>query len=129
MRLPLALAAALLFVAPSSANPAEPGAVSIGSTIICDTSEQARRFVTLRNGGSESVQALQVINREANSPSACGAAVVAFRPSETIESERMGGTLVNVVKVIVLAYNAGAGWSPVPATVQYAIMVSTDIEV
>jgi P pilus assembly chaperone PapD len=124
MRLLLALAALLFFATPLSANPG----VSIGSAIICDTSEQAHRFVTLRNDGSETVQALQVINREANSPTACGAAVVAFRPGETIKSERMQSVLVKVVKVTVLAYNNGAGWSPVPETVQYAIMVSTDIE-
>ena len=105
-----------------------PGNVSIGSAIICDTSEQARRFVTLRNDGSEAVQALQVINKEANNPTACGPAVVAFRTGETIKSERMNGKLVKVVKVTVLAYNTGAGWSPVPETVQYAIIVSTDIE-
>jgi len=105
-----------------------PGNVSVGSAIICDTSEQARRFVTLRNDGSEAVQALQVINKEANNPTACGPAVLAFRTGETIKSERMDGQLVNVVKVTVLAYNNGAGWSPVPETVQYAIIVSTDIE-
>jgi hypothetical protein len=105
-----------------------PGNVSVGSAIICDTSEQARRFVTLRNDGSEAVQALQVINKEANNPTACGPAVLAFRTGETIKSERMDGQLVRVVKVTVLAYNNGAGWSPVPETVQYAIIVSTDIE-
>jgi len=120
--------APLWFATPSSALPAAPGGISVGNAIICDTSEQARRFVTLRNDGSEAVQALQLINQEARNPSACGVAVVAFRPGETIQSERMSGMLVKVVKVTVLAYNNGTGWSPVPETVQYAIMVSTDIE-
>ena len=125
----LSLALAPLWLAtPSSALPNQQGGVAIGSTIICDTSEQARRFVTLRNDGSEAVQALQVINQEAKNPTACGPAVVAFRAGETVQSERMDGRLVNVVKVTVLAYNTGAGWSPVPETVQYAIIVSTDIE-
>ena len=123
------LAVAPLWLAtPSGALPGGPGSVSVGSTIICDTSEQARRFVTLRNDGSAAVQALQVINQEAKNPTACGPAVVAFRSGETIRSERMDGKLVNVVKVTVLAYNTGAGWAPVPETVQYAIIVSTDIE-
>ena len=120
--------APMLFTAPAGALSGAPGNVSVGSAIICDTSEQARRFVTLRNDGSEAVQALQVINKEANNPTACGPAVVAFRTGETIKSERMDGKLVKVVKVTVLAYNTGAGWSPVPETVQYAIIVSTDIE-
>jgi hypothetical protein len=124
---PLAIAP-LWFAAPSRALPNQQKDIAIGSTIICDTSEQARRFVTLRNDGSEAVQALQLINKEANNPTACGPAVVAFRTGETVQSERMDGKLVNVVKVTVLAYNTGAGWSPVPETVQYAIIVSTDIE-
>jgi hypothetical protein len=120
--------APLWFATPSSALPAAPGGISVGNAIICDTSEQARRFVTLRNDGSEAVQALQLINQEAKNPTACGPAVVAFRSGETIQSERMDGKLVNVVKVTVLAYNTDAGWAPVPETVQYAIIVSTDIE-
>jgi hypothetical protein len=130
MRLLLALAA-LLCVTPFGAQGAQPrqgGDVSIGSTIICDTSDQARRFVTLRNDGSEPVQALQLINREANNPTACGPAVVAFRPGETVQSERMQSKRVNVVKITVLAFNTGDGWSPVPETVQYAILINDDIE-
>ena len=83
----LSLALAPLWLAtPSGALPDEQGSVTIGSTIICDTSEQARRFVTLRNDGSEAVQALQVINQEAKNPTACGPAVVAFRAGETIKA-------------------------------------------
>ena len=123
------LAVAPLWLAtPSGALPGGPGSVSVGSTIICDTSEQAHRFVTLRNDGSEAVQALQVINKEATNPTACGPAVLAFRTGETIKSERMDGQLVRGVKVTVRASINGAGWSPVPETVQYAIIVSTDIE-
>ena len=40
-------------------------------------------FARLRRGS------LAAINRDANSPNACGAAVVAFRPGETVQSERM----------------------------------------
>ena len=124
----LSLALAPLCFATSNALPNQQRSITVGSTIICDTSEQARRFVTLRNDGSEAVQALQVINKEANNPTACGPAVVAFRAGETVQSERIDGKLVKVVKVTVLAYNTGAGWSPIPETVQYAIILSTDIE-
>ena len=132
MRLPLALAS-LLFVAPLNAAPLGsatiPAQISVGRAIICDTSEQAQRFVALRNGGSELTQALQVINREAANPSACGTAVVAFRSGEAIGSGRVEGQLVHVVKVTVLAFNNGARWSMVPETVQYAVLVPDGIEV
>ena len=131
MRLPLAFAS-LLFVAPLHAAPlgsaTNPAQISVGRAIICDTSEQAPRFVALRNGGSEAVQALQVINKEAANASACGAAIVAFRSGEPIGSARVDGQLVNVVKITVLAFNNGARWSMVPETVQYAILVPEGIE-
>ena len=133
MRLPLALAS-LLFVAPLQAAPLgsatiNPAPVSVGRAIICDTSEQAQRFIALRNGGSEMTQALQVINREAANPSACGTAVVAFRSGEAMGSVRVDGQLANIVKITVLAFNNGTNWSMVPATVQYAILVPEGIEV
>ena len=132
MRLPLALAS-LLFVVPLNAAPLgsamNPAQIKVGQAVICDTSEQAQRFVALRNGGSEAVQAFQVINREAANPSACGTAIVAFRAGEAIGAGRVEGQLVHVVKVTVLAFNNGATWSMVPETVQYAVLVPDGIEV
>ena len=132
MRLPLALAS-LLFVVPLYAAPlgsaVNPAQISVGRTIICDTSEQAQRFVALRNGGSQMDQALQLINRESTNRSACGAAIVAFRSGEPIGSARVDGQQVNVVKITVLAFNNGVGWSMVPETVQYAILIPEGIEV
>jgi hypothetical protein len=109
-------------------KPGTPGGISIGGAIICDTSEQAQRYVALRNGGNETVTALQLINTEANKATACGAAVVAFRRGETVGSERIGGERVNVVKITVVAVNSGAGWSMVPETEQYAIIPPPGIE-
>ncbi len=131
MRLPLALASFLL-VAPLNAAPLGPAtnpAVKVGQAVICDTPEQAQRFVALRNGGSEAVRAFQLINREAANPSACGTAIVAFRPGEEVGSGRVEGRPVQVVKVTVLAFNNGVGWSMVPETVQYAVLVPEGIEV
>ena len=133
MRLPLALAS-FLFVAPLHAAPLgsatiNPAQISIGRAIICDTSEQAQRFVSLHNGGSEMTQALQVINKEAANPSACGTAIVAFRSGEAMGSVRVEGQLANLVKITVLAFNNGTRWSMIPETVQYAILVPEGIEV
>lgn len=132
MRLSLALAS-LLFAAPLHATPLGPATksapIKVGQAVICDTSEQAHRFVALRNGGSEAMQAFQVINREAANPSACGTAIVAFRSGEALGSGRVEGQLVHIVQVTVLAFNNGARWSMVPETVQYAVLVPEGIEV
>jgi hypothetical protein len=129
MRLSLGLVAVVCLISAARAEaPGTPNEVAIGHAIICDTSEQAERYVTLRNSGSETVTALQVVNTEANKETACGAAVMAFRRGETVRSERMNGKRVDVVKVTVVALNVGAGWSLVPETEQYAIIPPPGIE-
>jgi hypothetical protein len=123
MRLPLAIAAMLLSAAPLAAQPGRGAeALNVGRGVICDTAEQAQRFVTLRNGGSATMQALQVINREAANPTACGEAMVAFRLGEPIQGAKVDGMTVNVVKITVVAFSNGRNWSMVPETVQYAIV-------
>jgi hypothetical protein len=130
MRLSLAIAAILLSAAPLSAQPGRGGdAINVGRGIICNTPEQAQRFVTLRNSGSETARALQVINREAANPTACGAVIVAFRFGEPVQNGAMQGQQVDVVKITVLAFNDGRTWSAVPDMVQYAIVVPQGIEV
>jgi hypothetical protein len=101
--------------------------MSVG--VICDTAEQAQRFVTLRNGGSVTKQALQVINREAANPATCGEAMVAFRLGEPIQGTKVEGLTVNVVKITVVAFRDGRRWSAVPEMVQYAIVAPQGIEV
>jgi hypothetical protein len=130
MRLPLAIAAMLLSAAPLAAQPGRGAeALNVGRGVICDTAEQAQRFVTLRNGGSATMQALQVINREAANPTACGEAMVAFRLGEPIQGAKVDGMTVNVVKITVVAFSDGRNWSMVPETVQYAIVAPQGIEV
>lgn len=129
MRLLLAFAALTLFAAPLHADEAKPEPISVGHGIICNTPEQALRFVALRNEGSETVQAIQVINKEADNPTACGAAIIAFRIDEETNKERMNGQQIRVVKVVVSAINNGAQWAPVPDIVQYALLALEGIEV
>lgn len=139
----LALAGTLLAILPVAAQPgrglsaplveAQLGrgaeALNVGRGIICNTPEQAQRFLTLRSGGSEVTRALQLINEEAANPTACGAAVVAFRLGEPLQRGSVEGLTVNVVKITVVAFNDGRTWSMVPETVQYAIVEPKGIEV
>ena len=129
MRLLLAFAALIVFAVPLHADEAKRDTISVGHGIICNTSEQALRFVALRNEGSETVQAIKVINQEADNPTACGAAIIAFRIDEETDQQRMNGQRVRVVKVVVSAINNGAQWAPVPDIVQYALIALEGIEV
>jgi len=113
-------------LAAQSGRGAEP--INVGHGVICNTPEQAQRFVALRNGGSETVHALQIINREAANPTACGEAIVAFRLSEPLQTGHVEGLTVNAVKITVVAFSDGRSWSTVPETVQYAIVAPRGIE-
>ena len=128
MRLSLILTALVCIVSGAQAQGQAKSDVSVGSAIICDTSEQAQRYVTLRKSGNEAVTALQLVNTEANKPTACGAAMVAFRRGETVGSERIQDERIDVVKVTVLAFNYGDGWSMVPETEQFALIPPPGIE-
>ena len=134
MRLPpahfvLAIAAILSCTTPLVAEPgrgAEP--LNVGRGVICDTPEQAQRFVALRNSGSETVHALQVINRETANPTACGEAIVAFRLGDPLQTGLVEDLTISVVKITVVAFSDGRRWSTVPETVQYAIVAPRGIE-
>jgi|ERR1043165_4027976 DUF917 family protein len=128
MRLSLIITALICIVSNAHAHGQGKSDISIGEAIICDTSEQAQRYVTLRHGGSKAMAALQVVNTEANKASACGAATVAFRRGETIGSERIDGERVEVVKITVLAFANKDGWVMMADTEQYAIIAPPGIE-
>ena len=128
MRLLPAFAALVLCAGPVYADE-EKDKLSVGHGIICDTPEQALRFVTLRNAGSETSQALLVINREAASPTACGPAIVAFRVEEEVHDSRLLDQRVRVMKVVVRAISNGGQWAPVPDIVQYALVAPEGTEI
>jgi hypothetical protein len=130
MRLALAISAILLSAAPLNAQLGRGAeAINVGRGVICDTSEQAQRFLALRNSGTEQSLALLAINKDAASETACGEATVAFRIGEPLKSGVVEGLGVNVVKITVVAYSDGQRWTPIPETAQYAIVAPKGIEV
>jgi len=55
---------------------------NVGRGLLCDTSQQAERFVTLRDDGKDVEVALQNVNEEAHKSNACGIALVVFTGGE-----------------------------------------------
>lgn len=106
--------------APSSSGIGDPG---VGVGIICDTSEQAERFVRLRGKGADVPVALNTVNTEARDTKACGVAAVAFLRDQTIATRPMGNRLVQIVRINVVAGFNGTGWQRASAmSVQYAVI-------
>src|SRR5688572_17957999 len=110
MRLLLATLALALCMTPLGAieekrGQAEPPGIGFG--LMCDTPEQAKRLMALRNEGSEMPQAVGLVNREAANPTACGNALVVFRVLEEVHNARVDDKRVAVTKVVVSAISDG----------------------
>ena len=101
----------------------------VGVGVICNTSEQAEQFVSLRQQGQDITPAVTKVNQEAQDPGACGLAAVAFVPDKTVATKPMGGKLVKIVRINVVAGYNGTGWHHVASTVQYAIMPAQGQEI
>jgi hypothetical protein len=113
---------------PGQRDQADSGPV-VGVGVICNTSEQAEQFVSLRQQGQEVTPAVAEVNAQAQDPRACGLAAVAFVPDKTMATKPMGGKLVTIRRINVVAGYTGSGWQRVASTVQYAIMPTAGQEI
>jgi hypothetical protein len=110
-----------LALKPNNGVPAD-GQAAVGVGLICNTPEQAARFVTLRSQGTEPEKAMATVNAEAKQPLACGVAAVAFVPDQTTGTKTLDGKLVRIVRINVVAGFNGHDWQPVANMVQYAVI-------
>jgi hypothetical protein len=103
--------------------PEAEGAPAVGVGVICNTSEQAEHFVSLRASGAKARQAMKKINAGAGDPRACGLAAIAFTPDKTVHIRVMGNKLVRIVRINVVAGYNGSGWQRVSGLMtQYAVI-------
>ena len=129
-----AAAAILAFAGAARADdgsglPGQPDGPVVGVGVICNTNDQAEQFISLRQGGQDIVPAMAKVNEQAQNPRACGLAAVAFVPDKTMATKTMGGRLVRIVRVNVVAGYNGTSWQHVAATVQYAIVETKGQEI
>lgn len=121
-------AAALLLVAQAKADDFGPsnqngrGDARVGVGVICNTSEQAEHYLTLRAAGQDVTPAVQSVNAEAQQPRACGVAAIAFTTGKTMDTKAINGKLVKIVQVTIVAGYDGMSWHPVADAQQFAIV-------
>src|SRR6266705_1933034 len=94
---------ALLLLLSSIPSIAGGKEANIGHGVICDKPEQAERFVTLRTEGRDTEVALRYVNDEAQNPRACGVAIVAFTPTESVLQKIIHGQVVSIVAITIVA--------------------------
>ena len=113
------LGAPLLFVL--SCLPAK--AEDIGRGVLCDTPEQVRQFVALRNEGMGPQAALHVVNDEAQKTTACSYAMVMFASDKAITDLTIKGRRIHILQITIVAFGDGRTWKWLPDMVQYTAVV------
>jgi hypothetical protein len=94
------------------------------SGLICDTREQAERFVLVLRDNVE--KALGAVNTEAGTPNACMVATYGFVPGQTVSEVERNGTIVNVIEVRVMAVATTGGVQMIEPKIYYSIMPTRD---
>jgi hypothetical protein len=107
----------------------ESSGLTVGIGIICDTPQEAERYVSLRDGGAQAEPAMHTVNDEAKNPRACGLAAVAFIGRETLSQKALHGAPVAIMRIVVVAGYNGAKWVRMPGYIQYAIVEPKGIEI
>jgi hypothetical protein len=95
---------------------------AVGRGVLCDTQEQMKRFVALRDDRMEAEQAIKVVNEEARNASACNLVMVMFTSRKPIAELTIHGHIVSLVEITVHAFGDGVVWKRVPAVKQYALV-------
>lgn len=95
--------------------------LEFGRGVVCDTPEQVERFVGLREGGMDVIDALQTIDSESRGSTACDVALVAFTDSKPIGGRVIQGMLASVVQIIVHAVGNGTTWRTISAHARYTV--------
>jgi hypothetical protein len=119
------LTAALLCTAAPLAH-ATPEAENVltGSGLVCDTKEQATRFISLMDDDVE--KTLRAVNREAGDDHACVVATFGFIQGSTVAEIDKNGTIVHVVEVKVVAVATRIGLQLVEPKTYYSVIASNE---
>lgn len=116
-------AALLCCAAPlANAETLAPDEMLTGSGLVCDTKEQAERFISLMGDNVEST--LLAVNREAGDAHACVVATFGFIPGAKVADIDKDGTVVFVLEVRVMAVATVAGLQLVEPKTYYTVVAS-----
>ncbi len=108
---------------PAAVQNAEPAPRFI-SGLICDTREQAERFVLVLRDNIE--KAIGTVNTEAGTPDACMVATYGFIPGQIVSEVERNGGFVDVIEVRVLAVATTAGMQLIEPKVYYSVIPTGD---
>lgn len=98
--------------------------VITGSGLVCDTKEQAARFVSLLSDNVE--QTLRTVNSEAGDAQACVVTTIGFIPGSKVADVDKDGAIIHVIEVRVVAVVTALGLQPVEPKTYYSVIASNE---
>lgn len=94
------------------------------SGLICDTRQQAERFVLVLRDNVET--AIGTVNTEAGIPNSCMVATYGFVPGQIVSAVERNGAIVDVIEVRVLAVATTDGVQMIEPKVYYSVVPTGD---
>lgn len=120
MKLFYIIAALLALTIPVSAQEHQ---VEVATGLICDEASEVVAFNDAWKGDTGA--ALNAVNGTA-SPPKCGVLAIAFIREEKVATVMNGGKVYDIVRIVVIAINAGMGWMRGQPLVQFTLMASEE---
>ncbi|HSV24715.1 MAG TPA: hypothetical protein VLJ17_17005 [Xanthobacteraceae bacterium] len=99
--------------------PAQAADYEVGTSLVCDTQAQVKRFVALFTGDAQA--AIQVVNAEEQNPSACVIRNVAYMRGIRVDLARHGDDAFEIVRILVVGIKADGGVLPVQPSVYFSL--------
>jgi hypothetical protein len=101
--------------------------IQVGDTLICDTQEQAERYIAHFKGDAEA--AVRAVNREQSDPSACGLMSTAFMRGPNVAAVSQGNTSFQIVRILVLGVAGPEGFRAVEPAPYFTVFGVTEYPV
>jgi hypothetical protein len=99
--------------------PARAADYEVGTNLLCDTRQQAERFVALFNGDAEA--AVVAVNAEEQDPTACVLMNVTYLRGSQIAMARHGDNAFEIVRILVVGIATETGVKPVRPAAYFSL--------
>jgi hypothetical protein len=101
--------------------------IEVGDTLVCDTQEQAERYIAHFKGDAEA--AVRAVNREESDPSACGLMSAAFMRGPNVAVVSQGNMGFQIVRILVLGVAGPEGFRAVKPAPYFTVFGVTEYPV
>ncbi len=98
--------------------------IELGDTLVCDTQEQAERYVAYFKGDAEA--AVRAVNREENDPSACDLMSAAFVRGPNVAAVSQGNMGFQIVRILVLGVVGPEGFRAIEPAPYFTVFGVTE---